>query len=115
MLTRELIARLPKAELHVHLDGSLRPQTMLELARAARVALPASDPDALRRYMVVDDARNLEDYLARFDLTVALLQTPEAIERVAYEMCEDAAADGVRYMEVRYCPSLSRHGGLTLD
>ena len=115
MLTRELIGRLPKAELHVHLDGSLRPRTMLDLARRARVELPASDPEALRRYMVVDDARHLEDYLARFDLTVALLQTPEAIERVAYEMCEDAAADGVRYLEVRYCPSLSRHGGLTLD
>ena len=115
MLTRELLARLPKAELHVHLDGSLRPETMLDLARRARVGLPASNPEALRRYMVVDDARNLEDYLSRFDLTVALLQTPEAVERVAYEMCEDAAADGVRYLEVRYCPSLSRHGGMTLD
>jgi adenosine deaminase len=115
MPTRELIARLPKAELHVHLDGSLRPATMLELARAARVALPAADPEALRRFMLVTDARNLEDYLRRFDLTVALLQTPEAIERVAYEMVADAARDNVRYLEVRYCPALSRAGGLSLD
>ncbi len=115
MLTRERLARLPKAELHVHLDGSLRPTTMIELARAARVELPATDSEALGRFMLVEDARNLEDYLKRFDITVSLLQTPEAIERVAYEMVEDAAADNLRYLEVRYCPHLSTHGGLTMD
>ncbi len=111
----ERFVRLPKAELHVHLDGSLRPETLLDLARQAGTSLPASAPEALRRYMRVDDARNLEDYLTRFDLTVAVLQTAEALERVAYEMVEDAARDGVRYLEVRYCPSLSRHRGLSLD
>jgi adenosine deaminase len=111
----ERFVRLPKAELHVHLDGSLRPATLLDLARAAGVPLPVTEPEALRRYMRVDDARNLEDYLTRFDLTVAVLQTAEALERVAYEMVEDAARDGVRYLEVRYCPSLSRHRGLSLD
>lgn len=115
MLTRELIRRLPKAELHVHLDGSLRPETMIELARTARRELPSTDPDALRRYMLVDDARDLEDYLKRFDITIALLQTPEAIERVAYEMVEDAAADGLRYLEVRYCPVLSTREGLSVE
>lgn len=115
MLIPEILRRLPKAELHVHLDGSLRPRTMLDLARAAKVALPSADPAALREHMRVDDARNLEDYLARFELTIQLLQTPEAIERVAYEMCEDAAQDGIWYLEVRYCPSLSRRHGLTLD
>jgi adenosine deaminase len=115
MLTRELIGRLPKAELHVHLDGSLRPETMLALAKEARVALPANDPQRLRRFMRVDDAANLEDYLRRFDVTIALLQTPESLERVAYEMVEDAARDNVRYLEVRYCPHLSRRGGMTLD
>jgi len=114
-LTRELISRLPKAELHVHLDGSLRAETMVELARAARVDLPTRDPDALRRHMLVDDAGNLEDYLARFDLTIALLQDPEAIERVAYEMIEDAARDNLRYLEVRYCPMLSTRQGLDMD
>jgi adenosine deaminase len=115
MITRELIARLPKAELHVHLDGSLRPDTMVDLARTAGVTLPTSDPDALRRYMLVDDAQNLEEYLQRFDITIALLQDPEAIERVAWEMVEDAAADNVRRLEVRYCPLLSCRNGLTLD
>ena len=115
MLTRELISRLPKAELHVHLDSCLRPETMLELARAAKVSLPASDADSLRKAMRVDDARNLEDYLKRFDFTIPLLQTPDAVELVAYEMAEDAAKDNVRYLEVRYCPHLSRAGGMTLD
>lgn len=115
MPTRELIRRLPKAELHVHLDGSLRPETMLELARRARVELPTRDPEALRRHMRADDVDDLEDYLRRFDLTVPLLQEPEAIERVAYELAEDAARENVRYLEVRYCPRLSCRRGLTLD
>jgi adenosine deaminase len=88
---------------------------MLELAREARVTLPADDPEALYHYMVVTDARNLTDYLKRFDITVALLQTAEAIERVAYEMVEDAKRDNVRYLEVRYCPHLSTHGNLTME
>lgn len=115
MLTRETIARLPKAELHTHLDGCLRAETMLELARAAGARLPSEDPAALRAHMLVDDARDLEEYLQRFDLTIQLLQTAEAVERVAYEMVADAAADNVRYLEVRYCPRLSCRGGLTLD
>ena len=83
MLTRELIARLPKAELHTHLDSALRPATMVELAREAKFVLPTTDPDALRRFMVVSDAGSLEDYLARFEYTIPLLQTVEGIERVS--------------------------------
>lgn len=112
---REALRRMPKAELHVHLDGSLRPSTMLELAASYGTTLPATDAESLRRWMLVDDARNLEDYLARFDVTIALLQHPEAIERVAYEMVEDAAADGLKYLEIRYCPQLSTREGLSLD
>lgn len=115
MLTRDLLGRLPKAELHVHLDGSLRPETMVDLARKAKVALPSYEPEPLRRFMLVDDAADLQDYLDRFDLTIPLLQTPEAVERVAYEMVEDAARDNVRYLEVRYCPHLSQRQGMTLD
>ncbi len=115
MLKPDLFRRLPKAELHVHLDGSLRPATMVALAATAGIDLPTRDPEALRRYMLVDDAGNLEDYLRRFDITIALLQTPDAIERVAYEMVEDAAADNVRLLEVRYCPELSTSAGLSLD
>ncbi len=113
-VTHELLGRLPKAELHTHLDAALRPATMIELARAARFDLPTTDADALRRFMLVDDASSLEAYLARFEYTIPLLQTPEGIERVSYEMVEDAARDMVRYLEVRYCPNLSTRGGLTM-
>ena len=115
MLTRELVRRLPKAELHVHLDGCLRPSTMIDLARKAGVTLPAGDAEALRAYMLVDNAHDLEEFLTRFQVTIALLQTPEAIERVAYEMVQDAAQDNLRYLEVRYCPALSTREGLSLD
>jgi adenosine deaminase len=115
MLTRELIARLPKAELHTHLDSSLRPETMIELARDVGFELPARDPAALRRFMRVDDAANLQDYLNRFEYTIPLLQSAEAIERVSYEMVEDAGRDGIRYLEVRYCPWLSRRQGLSME
>ena len=111
MLTRELIARLPKSELHVHLDGSLRPATMLDLAASAGVRLATDDAEALNRLMVVEDARNLEDYLRRFEITIALLQSETAIERVAYEMVADAARQNIRYLEVRYCPVLSQRAG----
>ena len=76
MLTRELLSRLPKAELHNHLDGSLRAQTLIELAKDAGVPLPSRDAEEIRRYMLVDDARNLEEYIKRFDVTVAVLQRP---------------------------------------
>lgn len=107
-LSRDLIRRLPKAELHVHLDGCLRPQTMLELAREQRVSLPAADPEGLARAMYVREANSLEQYLERYRFTVAVMQTREALERVAYEFVLDSAADNVRYVEVRFCPAL--HG-----
>ena len=114
MIDRELLRRLPKAELHCHLDGSVRPSTLLELAREYGVVMPAATPEALRRYMHVTDARHLEDYLERFDITLSVLQTPDALERVAYELAEDAARDGVRYLEVRYAPTLNVRAGLSL-
>jgi len=113
-LTKELIRRMPKPELHVHLDGSLRPATLVELAKDQKVKLPTTDIAELTRYLHVSDARNLMDYLARFEVTLSVLQTPEALERVTYELVQDGAADGVRYMEIRYSPILCTKRGMPL-
>ncbi len=114
-LTRELLRRLPKAELHCHLDGSVRPQTMIDLGLELEKAMPANDAESLREYMIVDDAANLEDYLERFAITLSVMQTEHALERIAYELAEDSARDGVRYIEVRYAPVLNVREGLSLE
>jgi adenosine deaminase len=114
MLSSDLLRRMPKAELHCHLDGSLRPATMLELARDQGVVMPEDDAEALREYMRVDDARNLEEYLARFGHTLSVMQTEEAMERIAYELAEDCAREGIRYLETRYAPVLNVERGLSL-
>ena len=108
------LRQLPKAELHCHLDGSLRPATLLELGRDQRVSLPKKTAEELAEYMRVDDAHDLDDYLRRFDVTISVLQTTEALERAAYELAEDAYEDGVRYIEIRNAPILNVVRGLTL-
>ncbi len=113
-ITKDLLRRLPKAELHVHLDGSVRPRTLIELARDQKVELPATDEATLAAYMHVTDARNLVDYLARFDVTLSVLQTPDALERAAYELIEDSAKENVRYVEIRYSPILNTRKGMPL-
>ena len=111
-IDRELLRRLPKAELHCHLDGSVRPQTLLDLAKETGVAMPRSDAASLRDFMTVRDARNLEDYLARFTVTLSVMQRADALERIAFELAEDASRDGVLYLETRFAPVLNIREGL---
>jgi len=113
-ISRDVLQRLPKAELHCHLDGSVRASTVLELGKEYGVALPRRDERGLRRYMRVPNSSTLEQYLERFEITLAVMQTAEALERIAYELAEDAARDGVRYLEVRFAPILNVRGGLSL-
>ena len=113
--TNDRLHRLPKAELHVHLDGSLRPSTMAALALERGIDLPTAHRDALGPHMVVTDAHSLEEYLARFVLTLSVMQDREAIERIAYDLIADHAAENVRYVEVRFCPALCTRDGLHPD
>jgi adenosine deaminase len=117
MIERELIERAPKVLLHDHLDGGLRPSTVVELARDVGYRrLPTSEPAELARFFTAGaDRKSLELYLEGFEHTVAVMQTREGLVRVAAECAQDLAADGVVYAEVRYAPELSTSGGLSLD
>ncbi|MEL7169811.1 MAG: adenosine deaminase, partial [Bacteroidota bacterium] len=117
-LTKDDLRAWPKAELHCHLDGSLRLSTMLELAEefGKMDLLPAStEADLERELLKVDASATLEEYLAWFGYSIPLMQTRDALRRIAYELAEDAAAENVRYLEVRYGPILHTEEGLTLD
>src|SRR5580704_10730360 len=116
-LTRDLIQRAPKVLLHDHLDGGLRPTTVIELARESNyTGLPTNDPDELRRWFIADTpGSDLVRYLEGFAHTTAVMQTKDHLERVANEAALDLARDGVVYAEVRFAPELHIAGGLTLQ
>jgi adenosine deaminase len=116
-LSRDLVVRAPKVLLHEHLDGGLRPQTLVELARECGYGeLPTKEPQALAEWFARGAARgSLPLYLEGFRHTIALMQTAQALERVAFEFVEDMAQDGVVYAEVRFAPHFHTQGGLGLD
>jgi adenosine deaminase len=116
MITPATLQAAPKVLLHDHLDGGLRPASVVELAEAAGYRdLPTRDEAELARWFRSGaDRKSLELYLEGFRHTVAVMQTPEAIERVAAECAQDLAADGIVYAEVRYAPELSTQGDLSL-
>ncbi len=114
--SRDDVLRAPKVLLHDHLDGGLRPQTIIDLAADCGHELPATDAQSLGQWFVESaDSGSLVRYLETFDHTVAVMQTGPAITRVARECVEDLAADGVVYAEVRYAPEQHVEQGLTLD
>src|SRR5580700_6415155 len=117
MLTLDQIRAVPKVLLHDHLDGGLRPQTVLELAHEIGYRdLPGDNVEELTRRLTEGAHRgHLEIYLDAFRHTVAVMQTPDALRRVAAECAADLAADGVVYAEVRFAPELHTERGLSLD
>lgn len=112
MITLEAIRSLPKVELHVHLDTSVRPHTVEELARAEGVPVPEDLEAAL---ICPPICTNLADYLTRVELALAVLQTAPALERAAYELVEDMARENVIYAEIRYAPQLCIRRGLSMQ
>ncbi len=118
MVSLDVIRSLPKVLLHDHLDGGLRTQTILELADQIGWSsrLPATDLPALQAWFTRGaESKDLLQYLATFEHTLAVMQTEPAIERVAFEAAMDLAEDGVRYAEVRFAPELHQHGGLSMQ
>jgi adenosine deaminase len=115
LLPLEFFQQLPKTDLHVHLDGSLRLETIIDLARQSGAEIPSRDPVELRKAMRLgQNTGSLVEYLKAFDVTLRVLQTEESLYRCAYELAEDAARENVRYMEVRYSPMLHTQHGLKL-
>ena len=111
-----LLKKLPKVELHCHLDGSLRIETILDLAQRHNVSLPSSDASGLTKILSIGKKRGtLEEYITRFDITLSVMQTRDSLKRIAYELIEDVAAENIRYIEIRYSPILHTSNGMTLD
>ncbi len=114
-MTKAFIQKLPKTDLHVHLDGSVRIDTIIDLAKKNNIKLPTMDAAELRNMIVcTDETESLEDYLRGFHIVNLVLQDKEGLKRAAYELAEDAAKENVRYMEVRYSPILHTNNGLKL-
>lgn len=105
-ITEAFVRSIPKTELHVHLDGSLRIPTLIELAKRDKIKLPSMTESGLRSKVFKDQYKDLWDYLQGFAYTCAVMQTAENLERIGYELIEDHLAEGVRYIEVRFAPQL---------
>ena len=104
--SEELIRDLPKSDIHVHLGGSMRPESLIEMAQERGVELPAETPEGLRKEVFKDRYNNLREYLHGFSYTSAVLRDPDSLERAAFELCLDCQEEGVRYLEVRLSPQL---------
>ncbi len=115
-IDRATLTQLPKAELHCHLDGSLRIATILELAENQGVHLPVKNAKDLENLLFVKDkVQNLEEYLQRFEITLSVMQTAESLQRCTYELIEDAARENIRYIEIRYSPILHTKSGMSME
>jgi adenosine deaminase len=114
-ITPEFIRQIPKTDLHLHLDGSIRIPTLIELAKEAKVNLPSCEESGLRELVFKSSYKDLPEYLKGFAYTCAVLQTPENLERAACELAEDNIAEGVRYVEVRFAPQLHCHDDFSID
>jgi len=106
-IDKHILKKIPKVELHCHLDGSVRPETIIEIAKKQNKKLPVTDPAELKKYIQVPEGcHSLTDFLKVFDFFLPFLKNPEAVEKISYELCGDCAAENIRYIEVRFAPFL---------
>jgi adenosine deaminase len=102
----EFIRQIPKSDLHLHLDGSIRLGTIAEIGQREGIDLPSYTAEGLDELVFKEKYRDLEEYLTTFGYSCAVMQQPEYLERIAYELAQDNQAEGVRYIEVRFAPQL---------
>ncbi len=115
IIEQKVIKQMPKTDLHCHLDGSVRIDTIIDLAKKQNVELPAKDRRGLKRLLQPGlKCKSLVEYLRPFDITLSVMQEPEALTRIAYELAEDAAKENIWYLEVRYSPVLHTRKGMKL-
>lgn len=113
-ITKEFIKKIPKTDLHLHLDGSIRISTLIELAKENGISLPSYTEEGLKELVFKDKYENLGEYLKGFAYTGAVLQDKSSLERVAYELAIDNLSEGVRYIEVRFAPQLHQNKNLNI-
>ncbi|HRY30339.1 MAG TPA: adenosine deaminase [Elusimicrobiota bacterium] len=112
----EVLKKLPKVDLHLHLDGAARPETLMDLMRASGASLPTEDPREFQKYVQVPrSCRSLADFLKAFEFFYPFLKSPEAVERLAYELCEDCSRLNVHCFEARFAPALQAKARLSQE
>lgn len=110
------LLNLPKIELHCHLDGSVRPETIIDIARKEGVNIPSYDVEVIKNMVTAPiECTSLNEYLERFKLPISVMQSKESLRRIAYELLEDSAKENIKYIEIRYAPLLHIEKGLTIE
>ncbi|MGG1629567.1 adenosine deaminase [Rossellomorea sp. NRS-1567] len=107
---------MPKIELHCHLDGSVRPETIIDIAKREGIHIPSFDIEEMKEELIAPlDCESLDEYLEKFSIPNAVMQSKEYLKRITYELYEDAAKENVKYMEVRFAPLLHTQKGLSVE
>ncbi|MBU2567851.1 MAG: adenosine deaminase [Elusimicrobia bacterium] len=116
MKTLELLKRIPKVDIHCHLDGSVRTATIIDAARKHNFKLPTEDPQQLNKYVQVSPTcKSLTDFLKRFEFFYDFLKFPDVVERISYELCEDVSKENIKYLEVRFAPFLQSSDRFSIE
>ena len=115
-ISLELIKKLPKVELHCHLDGSLRINSIIDIAKKNKIKLPTNEPNQLSKLISLNKQKvSLEDYIALFDIPLSVMQDEDSLDRISYELMEDLSSDNVYYAEIRFSPILHTKNGMTIE